>query len=172
MTEDPRVAIVLEHVRLENAHNFPACIAEFDHARYEVVPTGEVFDGPEAVDGFLSENRRAFPDFNFVATRVEATASAVVTEGRFTGTQNGVWRGLPATGRKVDFAMAVVFEFDGPRMVCERVYFDLGTALRQLGVAYDPNTLGGRLTAVLGHPITIVKAVVRTAIRKVTHRGA
>lgn len=31
--------------------------------------------------------------------------------------------------------MAAVFEFAGDRITCERVYFDSGTILRQLGLA-------------------------------------
>jgi hypothetical protein len=30
---DPRVAVVEEHVRLENDHDFAACIAKFGRAR-------------------------------------------------------------------------------------------------------------------------------------------
>jgi hypothetical protein len=29
------------------------------------------------------------------------------------------------------------------RLVCERVYFDAGTILRQLGIAHDPLSLRG-----------------------------
>jgi hypothetical protein len=28
--------------------------------------------------------------------------------------------------------MATFFEFDGPRLVCQRLYFDVGTIARQL----------------------------------------
>lgn len=160
-TADPRVVTVLEHMRLENEHDFPGCIGAFAHPRYEIVATGEVHDGPDAVDAFLTENRRAFPDFHFAHTRITGAADTVLVEGVFTGTQQGAWRGLPATGRAVDFRMAVVFEFDGDDLVCERVYFDLGTPLRQLGVARDPTSLGGRVTTVLSHPVTIARALVR-----------
>ena len=38
---DRRVEIVTEHVRLENDHDFPACIGKFGRARYEVVAGDE-----------------------------------------------------------------------------------------------------------------------------------
>lgn len=163
---DPRVATVLEHMRLENDHDFPGCIGEFAHPRYEIVATGEVHDGAGAVDGFLNENRRAFPDFHFAPTRTTPAGDSVLVEGVFTGTHLGPWRGLPATGRRVEFRMAVIFDFDGDDLVCERVYFDLGTPLRQLGVARDPTSLGGRLTTVLTHPVTIAAALLRTVRRR------
>lgn len=47
------------------------------------------------------------------------------------------------------------------RIVCERVYFDTATILRQLGIAHDPLKLTGRVATVLNHPLTIGRAVVR-----------
>ena len=38
-----------EHMESENAHDFDMTIATFGHPRYEIVPTGEVYDGEEAV---------------------------------------------------------------------------------------------------------------------------
>jgi predicted ester cyclase len=163
---DRRVDIVNEHMRLENAYDFAGCIAEFGRPRYEVVADGELFDGAERVDGFLSENRKAFPDFEFEPTSVSPTTDAVVVEGRFKGTHLGTWRGLLATGRKVDFPMCLIFEFEGDSMVNERIYFDIGTPLQQLGVEFNPNSLRGKLVALLSHPVTISKAM----LRAITHR--
>jgi mannose-6-phosphate isomerase-like protein (cupin superfamily) len=83
---------------------------------------------------------------------------AVIVEGDFRGTHNGLWRGLPPTGRTVDFPLIIVFEFEGDRMVCERSYFDLGAPLRQLGVARDPNSLSGQIATALNHPLTVGRA--------------
>lgn len=158
---DPRVALVEEHVRLENAHDFAACIEKFGRARYEVMAGDETFEGAQRVAHFLNENRRAFPDFRFTANRISPSTHAVIVEGRFTGTQNGFWRGLPPTGRQVDFPMCVVFDFEGDVMVNERLYFDLGTPLQQLGVQFDPDTRVGKAMALLGHPYSIVRGALR-----------
>lgn len=165
-----RVSIVNEHMRLENAHDFSACIGEFGRARYEVMASGEVFDGTGRVHDFLAENRKAFPDFRFEPTRVSPTAEAVLVEGFFKGTHEGTWRGLPPTGRRVDFPMCLIFDFEGDVLVNERLYFDLGTPLRQLGVADDPNSAKGKFFTVLAHPLTIARALVRTAWRDLTGR--
>ena len=160
--DDHRADVVNEHMRLENAHNFPACIAEFGRPQYEVMADGEVFAGSARVNDFLSENLRAFPDFIFEPTRVSPTSEAVLVEGVFKGTHEGPWRGLPATGRRVSFPMCLIFEFDGPVLVNERIYFDIGTPLRQLGVADDPNSTKGKVVILLAHPVTILRAVLRT----------
>lgn len=167
---DRRVETVNQHMRLENAHDFPACVGVFGRPRYEVLADGSVFDGAEQVDGFLSENKRAFPDFRFEPTRVSPTPDAVLVEGMFKGTHEGPWRGLPATGRRVDFPMCLIFDFDGDELVNERVYMDLSTPLRQLGVAYDPASARFKLITVATHPVTITRAVLRTVWRKITRR--
>lgn len=159
-----REATVREHMDAENAHEFDRCIAAFSHARYEIVPTGEVWDGKSGVNALLNENRRGFPDFRFEPESWHHADDAVIVEGHFSGTHLGSWRGLPATGRKVNFPLIIVFQFRGDEMVCERTYFDLGTPLRQLGVARDPNSRGGKIGAAVSHPITIGRALIRSRL--------
>ena len=60
--------------------------------------------------------------------------------------------------------LAAIFEFEGDGLVCERVYFDSATILRQLGIAHDPLTLKGRVATVLNHPVTIGRALARRVI--------
>jgi steroid delta-isomerase-like uncharacterized protein len=154
------------HMTAENAHAFDEAIAFFHRPRYEVVPTGEVFDGAERLGDLMDENVTAFPDFRFEYDALMHADDAIVVEGTFTGTHLGAWRGLPATGRRVAFPMVIVFPFDGERMLGERLYFDLGTALRQLGVARDPSTTTGKIMTLLNHPVTVGRALIRAA----THR--
>jgi hypothetical protein len=59
-----------------------------------------------------------------------------------------------------------IFVFDDDRLVCERVYFDSGTILRQLGIARDPLSVSGRITTVLNHPVTIGRAVAGQLFRR------
>ncbi len=163
---DPRVATVMEHMRLENEKDFAGCIATFTRPRYEVAASDELYDGADRVHDFLRENQTAFPDFEFVVSRVSPATDVVVVEGRFTGTQLGLWRGLPPTGRRVDLPMCLVFEFEGEAMTAERLYFDIGTALNQLGVADDPDTVRGKLTAVATHPLVVAGSVLRAGWRR------
>jgi hypothetical protein len=59
---DIRERIVREHMESENRHEFDVTMGTFQHPRYEIVPTGEVHDGTEAVDRYFRETRAAFPD--------------------------------------------------------------------------------------------------------------
>ena len=150
----------------ENAHDFERCIAAFSHPRYEIVATGEVWDGYSGVNTLLNENMQGFPDFQFHPSHMHHGDDAVIVEGRFVGTHDGTWRGLPATGRKVDFPLIIVFMFEEDRMICERTYFNIGTPLVQLGVARDPNSTGGRVATVLNHPLSLSRALIRSRLRR------
>src|ERR1700716_2892352 len=94
-----RMETVLEHMNAENGHDFERCIDAFAHPRYEIIATGEVYDGPSEVASLLDENKRAFPDFHFDVRRMRDADGAVIVEGDFRGTHRGAWRGLPPTAR-------------------------------------------------------------------------
>ena len=79
----------------------------------------------------------------------------------FRGIHTGAWRGLPATGRAVEYRFAGVFEFEGDRLLCERLYFDVLTVMRQVGIARDPTSRAGQLATFLNHPFTIGRALLR-----------
>src|SRR3990167_1563840 len=100
-----RQKIVKSHMDTELHKDAEATVATFDHPRYEVIPTGEVYDGKKAVRGFLKESMVAFPDFSFEEHCLHHTQDAVVVEITFHGTHNGPWRGLPATGKKISYRM-------------------------------------------------------------------
>jgi steroid delta-isomerase-like uncharacterized protein len=159
---EAREQIVRKHIDTENRHEFAATVATFSHPRYEIVPTGDVHDGAEQVSAFFQESHVAFPDFRLELLALHHADEAVIVEVLFQGTQTGSWRGLPATGRPVRYRMCNVFVFEGDALVCERVYFDLLTALRQVGIARDPTSLAGRVTAALNHPIVIGRAMLNS----------
>ncbi len=161
-----REEVCVAHMTAENAHDFERAIGLFAHPRYELVATGEIYDGSEELGRLMHENESAFPDFRFDVERLHHADEAIVAEGVFRGTHEGTWRGLPATGRTVEFPMLIVFRFEGEAMMGERIFFDLATALRQLGVARDPNTMAGKIEAVLSHPVTITRALVRKLRRR------
>ena len=135
---EKREQVVREHMESENVHDFETTLATFDHPRYELVPTGEVIDGREAVARYYEETRAAFPDQRNELIALHHADDAVIVEFDLLGTHTGAYRGVPPTGRSFRCRMAAIFEFDGDRISCERVYFDAATILRQLGVGEAP----------------------------------
>ena len=57
-----REALVREHMESENTHDFDTTIGTFSHPRYELIATGEVYDGEREVRDNYAETRAAFPD--------------------------------------------------------------------------------------------------------------
>jgi steroid delta-isomerase-like uncharacterized protein len=163
---DRREELIREHMESENVHDFDTTLATFGHPRYELVPNGEVIDGEAAVANYYKETRAAFPDQRNEIVALHQADGAVIVEFNLMGTHKGSYRGLPPTGRSFKCRMAAVFEFEEDRLVCERVYFDSATILRQLGIAHDPLTLRGRVATVANHPVTIGRALIRGLIRR------
>jgi steroid delta-isomerase-like uncharacterized protein len=161
-----REEIVVEHMESENRHEFDVTLETFDHPRYELIGTGDVYDGPQEVAAYFEETRTAFPDQRNELIAMHHSDDAVIVEANLYGTHDGPFRGLPPTGRSFEMRFCALFVFEEERLVCERVYFDAGTILRQLGIAHDPLTVSGRVATVLNHPLTVGRAF----LRQVTNR--
>ena len=131
-----REAMVREHMESENRHDFDATMRTFAHPRYELIATGEVFDGAEAVARYYATSRATFPDQRNEVHSLRHADDAVIVEFDLLGTHRGPLRGIAATGREFRCRMIALFVFasGGDGIVCERVYFDSGTILGQLGL--------------------------------------
>ena len=129
-----RLAVVREHMESENEHQFEVTLATFGHPRYELVATGEVYDGPLQVADYYRKTRAIFPDQRNENTVLRTAEDAVIAEFDLLGTHQGELRGVPGTGRTFRCRMCAIFEFQSgtDRIVCERVYFDQMTIAQQL----------------------------------------
>jgi steroid delta-isomerase-like uncharacterized protein len=129
-----REPLVRDHMQSENVHEFDRTIDTFAHPRYEIVPTGEVYDGEAEVRRYFEESRTAFPDQRNELVAMYHADDAVLVEFDLKGTHQGPLRGIPPTGREFTCRTLSIFLFDGPDLVGERVYFDVLTILAQLGL--------------------------------------
>jgi steroid delta-isomerase-like uncharacterized protein len=156
-----REAVVREHMESENHHDFDTTIGTFAHPRYELIPTGDVYDGEAEVRRYYAETRAAFPDQRNELIALHHADDAVIVEFYLLGTHLGPLSSLPPTGRAFRCRMTAFFIFDDDRITNERVYFDQATIMRQLGIAHDPGSLAGRATMLISHPLTIARALLR-----------
>jgi steroid delta-isomerase-like uncharacterized protein len=118
----------------ENTHDFDVTLETFEHPRYEIVPTGEVYDGADEVSRYYQETRAAFPDQRNELIAMYHSDDAVIIEFWLRGTHKGELRGMPPTGKSFECKVVAFFLFEEDRLVCERVYFDAATILTQLGL--------------------------------------
>jgi steroid delta-isomerase-like uncharacterized protein len=163
-----RLAIVDEHVRCENLHDLAGVMATFgSDARYDDEPWQDHRRGFEGVRSYYAELLASLPDLEIEVLHQHVGRDAIVLEVMIRGTHLGVWRGgLPATGRRVEFPLCGVFTFDADdRLAGERIYYDRGTVMSQLGLFHEPEGKLGRLATALSHPLTIIRALARPSDR-------
>jgi steroid delta-isomerase-like uncharacterized protein len=157
-----RERIVRAHIDAEERGAWDEALATFHRPRYEIIASGESYENAESVAGFYAETARAFPSISFETRALHHTGAGVFADVVFHGMHDGPWRGLPGTGRQVEYAMLNFFMFEDERLVCERMYFDLLTVLRQVGIARDPTSLSGRVATLMNHPLTFARALTRS----------
>ena len=133
-----REALVREHMESENVHRFDVTMQTFAHPRYEIVPTGEVYDGEQEVERYFEESRAAFPDQRNELVTLHHADDAVIAEFILRGTHQGPLRGIAPTGKAFEVRCVAFFLFEEDRLVGERVYFDMVTILAQLGLTGPP----------------------------------
>ena len=157
------MALVEEHVRCENAHDLDGVIRTFGStARYDDEPWDQHWQGIDQVRQFYSQLMAALPDLSIEIVERHVANETILLEVIIRGTHLGGWRGLPATGRRVEVPICGVYTFDADdRLAGERIYYDRAMIFRQLGVFHEPQTLLGDLSVLLTHPITIAKAFMR-----------
>jgi hypothetical protein len=126
-----REACVREHMESENVLDFDRTLATFAYPRYELIASGNVFDGAEQVMRYYRESRAAVPDQRNRLIAMHQADDAVIVEFDLTGTPRA------AGGKSFTCRMVALFIFPegGDRIVCERVYWDSATIVRQLAGA-------------------------------------
>jgi steroid delta-isomerase-like uncharacterized protein len=129
-----RLELISEHMDTEVTQEFDRTLATFNgHPRYEIMPTGQVFDGDDEVMGYYRMTRTAFPDQRHDNVRYHVTDDTVIVEFDLLGTNLGEFYGFPPTGKAFRVPIIAVFFFDGDRIVNERVYFDSASLVTQIG---------------------------------------
>jgi steroid delta-isomerase-like uncharacterized protein len=163
-----RLSLVEEHVRLENQHDLEGIMGTFGAtAQYDDEPWDLHYLGRDEVRAFYDGFLQALPGVEIDVQRRHASETAVVLEVIIRGRHLGPWRGLPATGRRIEIPLCGIFSFDDEdRLAGEKIYYDRATVLRQLGVFHELDCAMGRLTTVLAHPLTMAQIIRRMIWRQ------
>jgi steroid delta-isomerase-like uncharacterized protein len=87
--------------------------------------------------GYYRTSRAAFPDQRNEIHSLRHADDAVVVEFDLLGTHTGPFLGIAGTGKEFRVRMCAFFVFeDGTdKIAIERIYFDTGTLLGQLGIS-------------------------------------
>ncbi len=165
--QQARIALVEQHVGFENNHDLEGVLGTFgDTARYDDEPWDEHYDGPNGVRQFYEQLMNALPDLEIEVQHRHVSEDAILLEVKIRGTHLGGWRGLPATGRRVEFPLCGVYTFDSAnRLAGEKIYYDRGTVLKQLGVFHEPQSVFGQVSILATHPVTFARVLLRNLRR-------
>ena len=100
-----------------------------------MVATGEIVRGRAAVEANMARAFEIFPDFRVEVRDLFASGDRMCVQCTVSGTHEGEGLGFPATGRRVEYDMCLVFRVGEDGLGEEEViYADSVTMLTQLGV--------------------------------------
>lgn len=132
-----RERVVQEHIDSEIRHDLGTLVNTFTtQSEWRDMPAGETHSGHAGVRRYYDDLFTGFPDFSLEVISRHIADEAIIVEAVATGTHRETWKGVPATGKAVRFAVCVIFTFaEDDKIQAETVYYDRLTVLTQLGVA-------------------------------------
>ena len=134
MTREEIMAFFTRREAAWRAHDAAALAA--DHALDAIVisPTGGVLKGREHIERIYRVWFTAFPDLAFASTDLLVDGDRAVLVTTVTGTHDGDFFGLPASGRQVQASLAFIYTLRDDVIVHERRILDFTGVLIQVGV--------------------------------------
>ncbi len=133
MTEQENLSLARTVVDALNRHNPAAAASMYAEDCLSIAPGLEV-TGRAGIEQVFEGYFTAFPDFHVEALDLVASGDHVVTRYRVTGTHEGDFQGIAATGNAIDLTGATFTTIrDGLAVRSENI-FDRATLLMQLGV--------------------------------------
>jgi len=119
-------------VNAGDVEGFGALLAD-DFVEHEETPG--LAPTKEGVKEFFRMYLAAFPDLHFDAKDVLVSGDKVVARARATGTHQGEFMGIPATGKSVDVQLVDIVRFGEDGLAQEHWgVFDALAMMQQLGV--------------------------------------
>lgn len=104
-----------------------------EHEAMPGMPTGR--DAPRAMTEMM---RSAFPDMRAEVDDIIEEGDKLAVRGRFLGTHEGEFMGIPATGRSFEVNVMDVLQFEGGKVVAHWGVTDTAGMMEQLGLGGPP----------------------------------
>ena len=113
------------HSIAEDNRDLPGLISTLtEDCVYELVQTGTRWEGHEGAARFYMGLLGAFPDIDFQLTDIVIGPQGVCEEADVTGTHEGEWLGIAASGERLAWKVVIFFPWDHERRLFkgEKVY--------------------------------------------------
>jgi predicted ester cyclase len=117
----------IKHSIAEDRRDIAGLLATLaEDCTYEVLPTGQRWQGHDGARAFYESFLGAFPDVQFELRDIIIGPQGVIEVAEMTGTHRGEWASIPPTGRPVRLLIIIHFPWDpaAEKFGGERVYFD------------------------------------------------
>lgn len=125
----------IKHSIAEDRRDLDGLVATLtENCVYEIVPTGQHWEGHEGARTFYTTFLSAFPDVHFDLQDIVIGPQGVIEVAMMTGTHQGTWAGMEPTGRRIETLIIIHFPWDPAvgKFSGEKVYFDQGVFGSQL----------------------------------------
>ncbi len=105
-------------------------------------PAPDQGKGPDGFIGFFTEFRTSFPDLKIAVDHMVTDEDNVAIAYTITGTHQGPFQGIPATGKKIKARGLQIAKYDANGKITERWgSSDEAGILQQLGVTRPTSTM-------------------------------
>jgi steroid delta-isomerase-like uncharacterized protein len=149
-----------------NRHDVPAILEHYnDDVVWRNVAAGEVYTGKEEIREFLEGLMTGLPDLQLDITLRFPRGKYVAEEYHLRGHHRGDLMGIPPTGRYVEIQCVSMVELRDGKWKEDRFYFDVSSALVQMGLFPPLRTA----RTPLGHAGMRVLVGLTRAARRIRH---
>ncbi len=125
----------IKHSKAEDNRDLDGLIATLaEDCVYEIIPTGQKWEGHEGAREFYTTFLTAFPNVRFDLQDIVIGPQGVIEVTQLIGTHRGEWAGLAPTRKKVSVPIVIHFPWnaEAARFAGEKVYFDTAEFTKQL----------------------------------------
>jgi SnoaL-like polyketide cyclase len=102
-----------KHSIAEDERDLPGLISTLTpDCVYELVQTGDRWEGHDGAARFYMELLSAFPDIHFELTDIVIGPQGVCEEADVSGTHEAAWLGFPPSGERLAWKVVIFFPWD------------------------------------------------------------
>ncbi len=114
-------------------------LKEIIHPQYRYISPSESMSGIDQLESFILALRSAFPNLKVTIDEQLGEDQRVCSRITMTGTHQGDFLGIPATGRSIRLQGVIISELRDGLIAEEWELLDQLSLLQQLGLAPTPN---------------------------------
>lgn len=125
----------INHSKAEDARDLDGLIATLaEDCVYEIIPTGQRWEGHDGAREFYTTFLTAFPNVRFDLRDIVIGPQGVIEVTQMSGTHRGVWAGMEPTRKKISVPIVIHFPWnvEPKKFSGEKIYFDTAEFTKQL----------------------------------------